>query len=502
MFHLDVLVFESFSDENKGFCVLSFASALHRRAALRTLIFSNCAAVELGCADTPCPLCVWRLSDPCVLFFLLLPCLTTLPQSLHNTTTTQQHGHMDLYVAFSNETRVIEVALDDTTAHMRQKVASAVGLPEDSFDMSFGDKTMGEGADMRQLSAGDTIVVTKCVKSQAAAPVRAVGAPLASPTWLTFIGHIFSEVLCGRGVNGAYQQYQARYGPYSQYAFDMVLKEVVTAPYTPHTRVPYIARKQDGDLQEALHSTFATEGVFFMLTGERNAGKTSAMQDLLRREYQDGVIEVCPYSCGLQRGHEGIKRMVEEAVRNELLQYNWYITHANAHTNFVDLMTHASQLRKQAKGNDAHPLIIYLDMDSCLGTRDHETMVDIAKGVSSVARDISSVPNGCKVIVEFPRTAVSDVLEDLPGEVRSFQVDAMTEDEFMTIGGELFPRWVDVVQNIADPYLHYYHDWLGGQTFWVRSFLRDRRSDYCMHRLCCLCRHHAYYNFLHTLHHS
>ena len=443
-----------------------------------------------------------------MLFFLLLPCLTTLPQSLHITTTTQQHGHMDLYVAFSNETRVIEVALDDTTAHMRQKVASAVGLPEDSFDMSFGDKTMGEGADMRQLSAGDTIVVTKCVKSQAAAPVRAVGAPLASPTWLTFIGHIFSELLCGRGVNGAYQQYQARYGPYSQYAFDMVLKEVVTAPYTPQTRVPCIARKQDGDLQEALHSTFATEGVFFMLTGKRDAGKTSAMQDLLRREYRDGVIRVflpTDYLDWEKRrtdGDEGIKRMVEEAVRNKLLKYNWCATHANAHINFVDLMTHANEVRKQAKGNDAHPLIIYLDMDSGHGTIDHETMVDIAKGVGSVARDISSVPNGCKVIVEFPRTAFSDVLEDLRGEVRSFQVDAMTEDEFMTIGGELLTGMLGDFQNITDPYLHYYHDWLGGQTVWVRAFLH-RRWGYCMHRLCCLCTHlHASYDILHTSHHS
>ena len=72
---------------------------------------------------------------------------------------------MDLNVeTFSDETHVIEVALADTAEHMRRKVASAVGLPEDSFCMSFGDEAMGEGYDMTQLSAGDTIVLTATKK--------------------------------------------------------------------------------------------------------------------------------------------------------------------------------------------------------------------------------------------------------------------------------------------------------------------------------------------------
>ena len=44
---------------------------------------------------------------------------------------------------------------DDTVEGLRRKVASAMGLPEDSFCMSFGDEALGEGADMTQLSAGD-----------------------------------------------------------------------------------------------------------------------------------------------------------------------------------------------------------------------------------------------------------------------------------------------------------------------------------------------------------
>ena len=53
---------------------------------------------------------------------------------------------------------VIEVGVDDTLETMRQKVASAVGLAEDSFCMGFGGKD--EGGDITELSAGDTIVLT------------------------------------------------------------------------------------------------------------------------------------------------------------------------------------------------------------------------------------------------------------------------------------------------------------------------------------------------------
>ena len=82
---------------------------------------------------------------------------------------------MDLNVVLSDETHVIEVALADTVENMRRKVASAVGLPEDSFGMSFGDEAMGEGADMTQLSAGDTILVTTTKKFEVVAALRALG---------------------------------------------------------------------------------------------------------------------------------------------------------------------------------------------------------------------------------------------------------------------------------------------------------------------------------------
>ena len=82
---------------------------------------------------------------------------------------------MDLNVDFCDKTHVIEVALADTVEDMRRKVASAVGLPEDSFGMSFGDKAMGEGADMTQLSAGDTIFLTMAKRCEAIAALHALG---------------------------------------------------------------------------------------------------------------------------------------------------------------------------------------------------------------------------------------------------------------------------------------------------------------------------------------
>ena len=68
---------------------------------------------------------------------------------------------MELCVqGYDDETKfVIEVGEKDTTETMRQKVASATGLCEDSFHMGFGGKE--EGEDITELSAGDTVVLTK-----------------------------------------------------------------------------------------------------------------------------------------------------------------------------------------------------------------------------------------------------------------------------------------------------------------------------------------------------
>ena len=101
---------------------------------------------------------------------------------------------MDLNVEYCDETHVIEVALADTVEDVRRKVASAVGLPEDSFGMSFGDKAMGEGADMTQLSAGDTIFLKTTKRGEAIAALRALGETDLSPERLNSVKD--PEVAC------------------------------------------------------------------------------------------------------------------------------------------------------------------------------------------------------------------------------------------------------------------------------------------------------------------
>ena len=83
---------------------------------------------------------------------------------------------MDLNIkGFDTNQHTVEVGVDDTVEGLRRKVASAMGLPEDGFCMSFGDEALGEGADMTQLSAGDTIILTKTQKYQAIAELHALG---------------------------------------------------------------------------------------------------------------------------------------------------------------------------------------------------------------------------------------------------------------------------------------------------------------------------------------
>ena len=83
---------------------------------------------------------------------------------------------MDLTIKGWNGVKdTVELGEDDTPAVLRRKVASAVGLPEDGFVMSFGGEAMDEGYDMTQLSAGDAVVLTKVKKYEARAALHALG---------------------------------------------------------------------------------------------------------------------------------------------------------------------------------------------------------------------------------------------------------------------------------------------------------------------------------------
>ena len=83
---------------------------------------------------------------------------------------------MDLTIEGLNGVKdTVELGEDDTPEVMRRKVASAVGLPEDGFVISFGGETMDEGYDTTQLSAGDTIVLSTTKKHEARAALLALG---------------------------------------------------------------------------------------------------------------------------------------------------------------------------------------------------------------------------------------------------------------------------------------------------------------------------------------
>ena len=80
---------------------------------------------------------------------------------------------MELTIQGLGKDLVIEVGENDTTETMREKVASATGLGEDSFRMGFGGKE--EGEDITELSAGDTVVLTNTKKYEAISALHALG---------------------------------------------------------------------------------------------------------------------------------------------------------------------------------------------------------------------------------------------------------------------------------------------------------------------------------------
>ena len=109
-------------------------------------------------------------------FFYLVPRFPEFPppQPAHET---ERHNKntttMEVAVAFGKEKYTIEVGENDTTKTMRQKVATATGLCEDSFHMGFGGKD--EGGDITELSAGDTVVLKETKRAEATAALRALG---------------------------------------------------------------------------------------------------------------------------------------------------------------------------------------------------------------------------------------------------------------------------------------------------------------------------------------
>ena len=83
---------------------------------------------------------------------------------------------MDLTIKdFDEKEHVVEVGVDDALEHLRLKVASAAGLQEDSFRMTFRGEVLREEEGIKELSAGDTIMLVSTTKFAAIAALHALG---------------------------------------------------------------------------------------------------------------------------------------------------------------------------------------------------------------------------------------------------------------------------------------------------------------------------------------
>ena len=83
---------------------------------------------------------------------------------------------MDITIKdFDEKEHVVEVGVDDALGHLRLKVASAAGLQEDSFQMTFRGEVLRDEEGIKELSAGDTIMLMRTTKSAAIAALHALG---------------------------------------------------------------------------------------------------------------------------------------------------------------------------------------------------------------------------------------------------------------------------------------------------------------------------------------
>ena len=295
-------------------------------------------------------------------------------------------------------------------------------------------------------------------------------------------------------------KYEANYGRGTQYELDEMLRRVVTAPYAPGSDATptktYVSRQDDDCLREALREWLSIngddgglndcDGGFFMVVGESGSGRTTLMQTLLQKEYKEGVLEVSLSAedmikrrdedkiSFIRQLHDRVWELFEDCTN---LRKRWY--------NLRRFVIHASNIYEKAKGKDAHPLIIYINLESKKDL-DYDTMMDFAGALGGFRTMLSSKTESCKIIVELSHTAISDEIKFFrPSHRNYFEVNAMTEDEFLKIGKQVLKVSKDE-QKLVDEYLKYYHDWLGGHTKTLTDLATEAQPA-SMHTLCCLC---------------
>ena len=280
----------------------------------------------------------------------------------------------------------------------------------------------------------------------------------------------------------------AAYAVYTQTPLhlDWTLWTIVMEEYVPEVApAEYISRVQEKDLRERLEKNIAGKGKFFMLMGESGSGKTTMMQHILT-DYEKGVIFVKINTNELLKAGQADPGEVLKAVVLE--KFKGCANHPRRHPSFTDFIRHANKVRlkevKKPGGKEKdHPLILYITLDSKDDKLSYQKMTDIAKSFSVLAGDLSS-ENCCRTILEFSKTAISDKIIDIRGGWDSFQVDAMTEDEFKKIGKQVLDV-KDDPQTLVEELLTYYHDWLGGHTKALSVLASLTATEQSMHSCFC-----------------
>ena len=138
------------------------------------------------------------------------------------------------------------------------------------------------------------------------------------------------------------------------YYLDNRLRDVVTAKYDPELTegMSYIKREQDDKLKADLHENIYHGNGFFMLTGENGSGKTTMMHNLLKKEYEDGVIFVKINAVNLVDVPKNqLTSVFEESVLEQFRGCKNHPRREPSFDNFIDTpMMSGSRTRRSGSG--------------------------------------------------------------------------------------------------------------------------------------------------------
>ena len=240
--------------------------------------------------------------------------------------------------------------------------------------------------------------------------------------------------------------------------YDWVLRDLVTAPYNPPIPNHYVERGQQAELKQELHKAMHGNSRFFMLVGESGSGKTVAMQKVLRDEYGEGVVKVDIDTADLAKDPAGALDLLESAM---LKPFEACTTHEAHNFHLNSFIAHANKVRKQAVGEKAHSLILYITLDSKDSALTYHAMEQVAAVIGQKASTLNNPEKRCNIIVEVSQIPIWDTIQTC-AYYNAFEVNAMTVGEFLQIGK--MALGLEDPENLMGEYLTHHHNWLGGHV--------------------------------------